>query len=102
MSCRIAGKIDVGRTPHDAPSSISADGIACRNTEWHLPFSARDEDAVFALLHRLDKTAAPYVHTELQHATFEKRLRHCLGQELYEWEARFEHREVQRVSSAPK
>src|SRR5450432_2979345 len=82
-------------------SSIGSEGVACSNTEWRLTASAPDKDAAFVLLDGLDELAAPDVDTEFEYTLFENALRRRLGQQLHEWKAGVEHREVQRrVKSA--
>jgi hypothetical protein len=94
MLWRMAGEIDAGCTPHDAPSAVSSDGIARRKTEGCLAVSAFEDNAVRMRLYRLDEMAAPDVHTKFQCALFEERLGRGLSQEKCERKARVEHREV--------
>src|SRR6516162_7409286 len=90
--CWMAGEIDAGCTPHEAPSAISSDGIARRKTEGCLAVAALEDNAVCTRLRRFDQVAAPDVHTEFQRALFEEHLGRSLRLDQCEGKARVEHR----------
>src|SRR6516162_2103640 len=93
--CGMTGEIDAGRTPHEAPSAISSDGIARGKTEGCLAVPALEDNAVRTWLRRFDEVAAPDIHTKFQRALFEEHLGCGLRLDQCEGKVGVEHREVQ-------